>query len=419
MYRQPTRNWLIGSDVKCPYVVLYQTDDGTNGVLEVTRTQDRKADVRFKIFERPVSRNDEEEDESQSTESGKTGSGFSAVLANGMTVELVGICEHPSDGRQWWRPDGSWLSEQQRPYEKVSGKTKTINTKTYEAAFKLVGAGSDDASISIVGHGGLFAFYGKGVYCKTLGVDPEVEELDLKVGIASGPWQADYEYEASINGGMEMSSMGEVIFARPIERNGKTVMTVSHNINTNVYQVRLIAIDKNGNSVTSGYEGTGNDAYSQLTATFNLPIADTKAFRFQTRPYEWLAFNNVSLRPGVKTDAEVVREEAEVRSPAAELPMGASEAVLLPEYLESHTVLSLKTGQFIPQQQADDSKEPYLYYGYTFPPGANPRNYTVDSIPEKYIGAEAGNMNLGRIARLAPSLHIITKQLMGCSFACR
>lgn len=74
---------------------------------------------------------------------------------------------------------------------------------------------------------------------------------------------------------------------------------------------------------------------------------------------------------------------------------GIKDTVLLPEYLESHTVLSLKTGQFIPQEQADDSKEPYLYYNYTFPPGASPSRYTVYTIPEKYIGVNAGNMNLG------------------------
>ena len=27
-------------------------------------------------------------------------------LANGATVELLGVCEYPSAGKQWWRPDG-------------------------------------------------------------------------------------------------------------------------------------------------------------------------------------------------------------------------------------------------------------------------------------------------------------------------
>ena len=34
---------------------------------------------------------------------------FVATLPNGVSVELVGICEHPSKGKQWWRPDGQRL----------------------------------------------------------------------------------------------------------------------------------------------------------------------------------------------------------------------------------------------------------------------------------------------------------------------
>jgi beta-lactamase regulating signal transducer with metallopeptidase domain len=45
-------------------------------------------------------------------------SGFAARLPNGVTVELVGVCEHPSAGKKWWRPDGTALGE--APYEKMA-----------------------------------------------------------------------------------------------------------------------------------------------------------------------------------------------------------------------------------------------------------------------------------------------------------
>ena len=41
---------------------------------------------------------------------------FTAVLPNGVMVELLGICDYPSEGKQWWRPDGSPLEE--APYDK-------------------------------------------------------------------------------------------------------------------------------------------------------------------------------------------------------------------------------------------------------------------------------------------------------------
>ncbi|MBN2512178.1 MAG: hypothetical protein JXB18_04510, partial [Sedimentisphaerales bacterium] len=98
-----------------------------------------------------------------------------------------------------------------------------------------------------------------------------------------------------------------------------------------------------------------------------------------------------------KLAASSIRKQllTEARVPSSQLPNGIIETVLLPEYLESHTVLSLKTGQLMPQQQADDSKEPYLLYAYTFPPGQSPSQYTVNTIPERYIGVEAGGMNTG------------------------
>ncbi|MEO8497812.1 MAG: hypothetical protein ABI614_22325, partial [Planctomycetota bacterium] len=37
-------------------------------------------------------------------------SDFSHAFSNGMTVELVGICDYPTRGKVWWKPDGSPLS---------------------------------------------------------------------------------------------------------------------------------------------------------------------------------------------------------------------------------------------------------------------------------------------------------------------
>ena len=48
------------------------------------------------------------------------GDGRPVKLRNGVTVELLGVCEHPSVGRQWWRPDGSPLTE--RPYDDEDGR---------------------------------------------------------------------------------------------------------------------------------------------------------------------------------------------------------------------------------------------------------------------------------------------------------
>ena len=55
-------------------------------------------------------------------------SGFTAILSNGVTVELVGVCEHPSEGKQWWRPDGSML--EQEPYGSMPAKVHPSASET-------------------------------------------------------------------------------------------------------------------------------------------------------------------------------------------------------------------------------------------------------------------------------------------------
>ena len=62
---------------------------------------------------------------------------------------------------------------------------------------------------------------------------------------------------------------------------------------------RLIAIDNNGNTHLSESVRTGSTrGIRQSTFGFkNLKLEDVKDFLFQTQPYEWVTFKNVSLRP--------------------------------------------------------------------------------------------------------------------------
>ena len=40
---------------------------------------------------------------------GSADAAFRAVLSDGAVIELIGLCEHPATGHDWWRPDGSPL----------------------------------------------------------------------------------------------------------------------------------------------------------------------------------------------------------------------------------------------------------------------------------------------------------------------
>jgi hypothetical protein len=69
---------------------------------------------------------------------------------------------------------------------------------------------------------------------------------------------------------------------------------------------RIVAIDVDGNIHTKDSGSIWDDNIRQTTGRFyNLRLAQVKKFLFQARPYEWVEFKNVSLKPGTKTDVRV------------------------------------------------------------------------------------------------------------------
>ncbi len=80
---------------------------------------------------------------------------FAAKLAKGVKVELIGVCEHPSEGKQWWRPDGSFLQE--KPYGTIKGDKIFFgaNEKAYEFVVRLAGLADVRVNWQAVPEGGL------------------------------------------------------------------------------------------------------------------------------------------------------------------------------------------------------------------------------------------------------------------------
>lgn len=79
---------------------------------------------------------------------------FAATLPNGVTVELIGVCEHPSEGKQWWLPDGSVLP--QKPYGTIKGDRAYFGAdeKAYEFVVRLAGPADVDVKWKAVPDGG-------------------------------------------------------------------------------------------------------------------------------------------------------------------------------------------------------------------------------------------------------------------------
>jgi hypothetical protein len=236
---------------------------------------------------------------------------FKKTLPNGVTVELIGICEHPSEGKQWWKPDGSLLED--RPYDKGNTHSGGRGSK-YELAFRIVNLPdsafgwmikSKEITLSALSEVGKDGRDVPDITSAVVGFKEKSDKKDIGLGIAVGPWTG---FGHHITGGITTTSDG-IVFQRAVQDSeGNIVLNIIHNINQSEKSYRVVAIGKNGTEYKAHYSGgVSRPAQPTITETVfnNLKINDVKEFFFQTRPYEWCEFKNVSLKPNFKTDVQV------------------------------------------------------------------------------------------------------------------
>ena len=251
---------------------------------------------------------------------------FVARLPNGVTVELVGVCEHPSEGKQWWKPDGDELLEV--PYDEIGGNVyPNGDEKSFEFAVKLRNLPAEHVNTKVrceesVGGtaGGSSSPEKNGKYLSDFRwlattFPKKLKACTVKVGVAAGQWQS----VAESNGkgfGSRGSELGGVSFTKAFEVEDGISITVADDILGR--PCRVVAITNDGKVAKPvGSSGSSAGKARQTTAKFNnISLSDIKEFQFQTRPYEWAEFKNVSLRPGVKTDVQVQGMSAEETGPA-------------------------------------------------------------------------------------------------------
>jgi beta-lactamase regulating signal transducer with metallopeptidase domain len=250
------------------------------------------------------------------------GAQFIAKLDNGITIKLLGVCEHPSEGKQWWRPDGT--ATKRVPYISRKGNP-IVNSneeidRLIEIAVGLLGADLQDVSVSYKVLGAT----------KTSTNDVEIEGLksiacevsklfssvQVNIGVAAGSWETIGVQKADIKEAIEKKiNDGFITWDAPLEKRGEAAIKVAHSFGE--YDYRVIAKEKNGSLITSPWSsGGGADTLYTTEYRFPVHLAQIDEFQFQIRPYKWVEFKNVSLRPGVKTNVQVNIKEQVAHSSA-------------------------------------------------------------------------------------------------------
>jgi hypothetical protein len=282
--------------------------------------------------------------------SGSAEYAFRVVLADGAMVQLVGLCEYPSAGHDWWRPDGLPLGKipsgeapkefKHRPFQGALFREVAIDATIPDGAdVRLTG-------LNMTGLGGSSSLTKPGSGEKVVERIRAAVQLrpnsrtTLLVHYAPHPWTTLSRFKnwVLIPGGQYVrsgtgfvssarSSYG-VILSAPSEEKGSARIVAAFDLDDLDHQeVRMIAIDMENREhiADKHYQGKARGAHVLIAQFANLPLATIKEFHFQSREIQHIEFRNVSLHPGQKTNFAMFVEDQPYK-PAAGSPISGNGA---------------------------------------------------------------------------------------------
>ncbi len=230
-------------------------------------------------------------------------------------VELWAIARFEADTpqRTWWRPDGTALDELVRG---ITGSQNAPDRDLYEFVFRvgeqtnglpavtmkaIPGSGAVPAELSMVAPGA------QGVadthFHQTLSCEPGSTQTSFRVGVAVGRWESRrlLDFQSSASTGSEGAVMLTVI------PGGRETSVVCSYEGKEGYQTRLVALGAHGQIEPDRAEPEqGIGKTTRYAATFATEVIQGAKLHLQRRPYQWVEFRNVSLRPGRRTQVEVI-----------------------------------------------------------------------------------------------------------------
>jgi beta-lactamase regulating signal transducer with metallopeptidase domain len=248
---------------------------------------------------------------------------FKTTLANGVTVELVGICEYPSAGKQWWRPDGTrfTLPAEIKVEERIS--SARVGDKAYQFLFRynsqedlmwnsleavcLHFSIEGDSGVSLINMRRLPKDGQDGLFAKVAIFKEPMDSTTIQANLATGNWQTQAVRDIS-----KIDQRNEDLywFTSETPSTGNVRLDILHRIEGQ--QIKTIAIDREGNEYDAGYSlGSfgGRVSISQIEGRrYHASVRKDERlvkFKLQSRPFWSSVIGNVSLKPNFKTDVQI------------------------------------------------------------------------------------------------------------------
>jgi len=247
---------------------------------------------------------------------------FAATLPNGVKVELIGVSFHDAmhKGPQtWWKPDGSdlerepyrspkhytsWVSDTRQFAVRIdcdgNYSSATFNSKGRTATQPVVPYDANNQSIEA-----LRAFVHRFDKNQTTGA--------IRIGISTAPWQ---KVEQWSDDAWQKHDPDNITFAeskKPLiltwpRQKGRAVILEMVRADIGQEQARRMLLhdrDDCTHEESPRLHGKGPGLVKEQYWFWGIKLEDVWAFEYQTRPYEWVEFRNVSLQPGHKTNVEI------------------------------------------------------------------------------------------------------------------
>lgn len=248
---------------------------------------------------------------------------FRISIPGDVSVEVIGICSSPREGKQWWRPDGTpfetepcegWSSS----YAARWAEERSPDRKRYEVALRITHRGAErattkwrftkgDQSFLDIGHSPKEDI--RSVFVEDYA---NADAMDFRVAIATGSWDTDSTYPKTnyrVDFAPKESAGFAVIWERPTipeeKYPGRTKLNVIHDF-TDEYETRVMLFDVYGFLRTPVQ--TKSNRVKNLTVFrgyYDETVDRIEEFRLQIRPLYWIQFQNVSLRQGFKTQPKI------------------------------------------------------------------------------------------------------------------
>ena len=215
--------------------------------------------------------------------------------------------DQPAD-RLWWRPDGSAAA---KPAQRLTGALNLPKRDVYDLLFRVNNHsnGMPDLVLASIAGSGAHPAGISGIcqtqasdpptFRQTLNCDPGLQTASFRVGIAGGSWRdvlAPRDLESQSMAGSEGPLMLQVI------KGDREISLVCQYQQKADWQTRLVVANAAG-EITPDKLGQSfgvGDTFS-YSATFRLEAVKDAKLHLQRRPYRWVEFRNVSLKPGHMT----------------------------------------------------------------------------------------------------------------------